>query len=400
MDPEVYQVIYSYATSGAVPLGFLRRKYSGDPALALLNFKRKASRYRVQGSQLVNKDGHVVVKADEVDRILSELYKDIAGGRDKLLYELKRRTLSISKRKVEAWLKSNEAHQRELPLRNMKRVSRPIKSGAPHERWQFDITELPKDLEPRLPLRIRDNDTEGEKIYLFTLVDHFSRYTWLWVEVSSKADVIAEHMLEVIGEHGIPSVLQSDNGSNIRSAVTRVNEYLEEQSYGPMKHILSSPYSSRSQGMVELANRKSKQLISHYVMAYPREDLDTILQRVMKAMNTSYNSTLRMAPDEALSRRKDEAKTNIDKRYNKIMKSIDVLTPGTRVRYALKTLDPSRRSAISKGVRVGEQNWSEVCIIDRVVDGLYILESTETKELVEISEGRPKLFKRYDLAVM
>ena len=72
-----------------------------------------------------------------------------------------------------------------------------IESEYPRQRYQIDMVELHQSLGPK---------------YILTLVDHFSKFGYVWKMGSKAAGGVIEKLKEFFKEHGKPEILQSDNG--------------------------------------------------------------------------------------------------------------------------------------------------------------------------------------------
>lgn len=81
------------------------------------------------------------------------------------------------------------------------------------------------------------------------VVDYFSKFVEIaHLNNNSTASNVIRHLKSIFSRHGIPYSLQSDNGPPFSS-----NEFAAFTAQWQIEHITSSPYHSRSNGMVEKA---------------------------------------------------------------------------------------------------------------------------------------------------
>ncbi len=106
------------------------------------------------------------------------------------------------------------------------------------KRWGVDIVEL-------LPI-IR----EGNR-YIVVAMDYFSRWPEARSLKTANADMVATFLYEeIICRFGAPRILQSDRRTHF------VNELIQRLTKRfKVKHSLSSPYHSQSNGLVERFNK-------------------------------------------------------------------------------------------------------------------------------------------------
>ena len=72
-----------------------------------------------------------------------------------------------------------------------------LKVGAPGHRFQVDLFSMP-------PI-----DFNGQRYrYVMTMVDAFSRYTWVRPLTSKRSAEVGGHLESIFEEHGYPRVLQ------------------------------------------------------------------------------------------------------------------------------------------------------------------------------------------------
>ena len=75
---------------------------------------------------------------------------------------------------------------------------------------------------------------EGKFNYILTVIDSFSKYTWIYPQVS-KHDELIRDKLSFIFMIGHPDILHTDNGKELKN----VDNFLDN--WG-IKHGLGAPY--------------------------------------------------------------------------------------------------------------------------------------------------------------
>lgn len=131
--------------------------------------------------------------------------------------------------------------------------------------------------------------------YIFTFVDHFSRWAIAIPSFKNNAASFSQVLLnEVVAKYGTPRVLISDAGSEfVNSVLNAVYRMLKT------RRIVSSPYHPQSNGLVERMNGTLKQVINTLTHAN-KDDWAYMLPFVAHAINTSHSEFLDMTPWEVV----------------------------------------------------------------------------------------------------
>lgn len=85
--------------------------------------------------------------------------------------------------------------------------------------------------------------------YIMSVIDVFSRFVFLRPLESKESSEVAENLLDIYNEHGAPTILQSDQGTEFKGTVKKVCERLN------VIIIKSSAYSPQTQGKDERSHR-------------------------------------------------------------------------------------------------------------------------------------------------
>lgn len=95
----------------------------------------------------------------------------------------------------------------------------------------------------------------NNKKYLI-VVDYFSKYPEIVLLNSSNSSSVITHLKSIFARHGIPNIVISDNGPPFNSK--ELSDFMREWY---IQHITSSPYHSRSNGLVERSIRTIKDIL-------------------------------------------------------------------------------------------------------------------------------------------
>jgi len=144
-----------------------------------------------------------------------------------------------------------------------------------------------------------------------TAIDVFSKFAWI-VALKTKTDEdTAEGLKQILGS--VPadkkaSIVQSDNGGEFKGEVTTL---LEERG---IKQIFSSPYNPRSQGHIELYNKKFKSLLKRYFEQEKTKDWVDAIPSLLKNYNATEHSVTKRKPAELITETSEEKKTDAEKK--------------------------------------------------------------------------------------
>ena len=175
-----------------------------------------------------------------------------------------------------------------------------INKGKPHKRQPlrkypvpdkpFDVVSC--DLVGPLPI------TGSGNRYIVVVVDFLTRYCSVKAIPNKTADMVAQALWTVFCEHGTPSTLYSDSGTEFRNAVLK--EMLKN--FG-VTHVKVAVYHPSSNGLVE---RKNASIISALRCFQNLEDWDKMLPTAQLAVNAGYCRSLGDSPFFCLKGRDPE----------------------------------------------------------------------------------------------
>src|SRR5207248_3963614 len=153
----------------------------------------------------------------------------------------------------------------------------PIKVGKPIERIGIDFVG---------PLEQTKN---GNK-YILVVTDYLTK----WPEAIAMKDATAENVVEfiykgIICTHGCPKVILSDRGTHFRNKlVDGLCEKFE------IKHKLSAPYHSQTNGLVERFNRTLCESLAK--VSEKENQWDKHIEQVLFAYRTTKHTTTKRTP--------------------------------------------------------------------------------------------------------
>ena len=186
---------------------------------------------------------------DEVFDILHETHSSIGhGGRNRMVYDLKKKYVNITQEVVMLYLRLCIPCQKKASNKKKGIVTKPIISNDFNSRAQVDLIDM------------QSQEYEGFR-YIMVYQDHLTKYIDLKPLKFKRAEEIAENLLEIYTSFGAPVILQSDNGREF------VNEIIENLhvAWPHVRIVHGKPRHKESQGSVERANRDVEEMLSAYM---------------------------------------------------------------------------------------------------------------------------------------
>ena len=133
--------------------------------------------------------------------------------------------------------------------------------------------------------------------YVFVLVDLYSRFFKISITKNLSAEKITQIMWKMFITHGLPNLVQTDNGSPFQSQY--FSNFMKENG---INHRRVSPYWSPAQGQVERENRSILKRIK--IAQTEKRDWKTELDHYLLMHRSTPHSVTGVSPAEALYRRK------------------------------------------------------------------------------------------------
>ena len=213
---------------------------------------------------------------------LYDLYynKHYTFGRDKLWRIANAHDLAVSQTQVMAWLKKQETWQL-FQRRKPPRIVRSTITRAPRRVMGVDLADV---------MLISWDGVQ----YLLTAIDLFSKKAWVRPLPNKKAETVARAMDDILTESGGTAGVRSDQGAEFVNPAFRA--VLAKHG---VKQILSLPGKPQSNGQVERLNGILKAMIKQTMRASDDRDWPSYLPELVSAYNNSYQTTIKMTPNEA-----------------------------------------------------------------------------------------------------
>lgn len=172
-------------------------------------------------------------------------------------------------------------------LFNKKKTGRPegflhpiTKLFTPFEMMHIDhLRPFPKSLKGNL--------------YIFTVIDAFTKFTVLRVVKSTKAKIVMQHLEEIFSTYGTPKVLISDQGSSF--TCKKFKDLCKKHT---IRHVLSAVATPRANGQVERLNRTI--LGALLTSTLEEQRWDDNVSTVQFAINNVPSKTTNRTPNEFL----------------------------------------------------------------------------------------------------
>ena len=189
----------------------------------------------------------------------------------------------------------------------------------PRQRYIMDITELPIELK-----------SITKYIYLFNIIDHFSKFGMSFLIENKKASTIFNLLKLALECNGFPYEIGSDMGKEFCNEL--IENYLNSKN---IKYIHGMPYNPHSQGVVERFHKTIKDgLYCRYNDNPENFDIKQSLDFIIKKYNNHIHSSTKFTPNEVfyskdeelfkkvLENIKDSFKKNLENKILNIVRSV------------------------------------------------------------------------------
>ena len=262
-DSNVYNEVYRYLNDNLPPTRFDTQKNKKG----LENWKKKKSKkYELKkvsfnpftSSRLClkreNGQNIVIPFQDEIQKIIQDHHTGFSKNNNK--HYGKDITLGNIRKSGLYWARMGEnvsefirkcsicLDKKFEPAIKEKKV---ILSNKPLERIQGDLIELQAE---------HVKACKNQYKYIFSCVDHFSKFKWCYLINDKKATTIINCLENVFLTYGKPSIFQSDNGGEFKNK--ELHDFL---TLNKVKFIHSSVRNPQAQGLVERHNRELKDFL-------------------------------------------------------------------------------------------------------------------------------------------
>lgn len=215
----------------------------------------------------------LVARPSEIDKILKQAYTSLEEsgmtGYIKMYYHLLtvKNVLGITQTTIQKFLETNNYHRLAMIMSKDSTISKPFHPEYPLQRFQVDITYfyLPhknrKKKESFTTEELWLRQENSYKLSIMTVVDIFSRFTWLKLLPDEKTTTLCDKLQDIFKDGNIPEILQTDNGPGF--IASEFDTFL--RTFG-IRLSLSSPYQPTSNGFVEQKHFTIKSRLYAYFM--------------------------------------------------------------------------------------------------------------------------------------
>ncbi|XP_060873867.1 KRAB-A domain-containing protein 2-like [Metopolophium dirhodum] len=231
-----------------------------------------------------NSDIIFYVHDEELYDILLNIHLSIGhGGRDRMMYELKKKYKNITQSNVKIFLNLCESCVKKQKSEKKGIVTNPMIFSELNSRCQLDLIDY-------------QSQADGEYKFVLVYQDHLTKFCILKPLKSERAEEVAYCLIDIFTVFGAPSVLQSDNGREFRNqTIDSLKEMWPELSI-----IHGKPRHSQSQGSVERANQDIENMIITWMKDNNTTKWSEGLRFIQFMKNKAFHRGIGRSPYEAM----------------------------------------------------------------------------------------------------
>jgi hypothetical protein len=234
-------------------------------------------------------------------------------GRDSTFEKLTASFYNLTRAEVEMLIRETEVYQVSSKTKNPEKVTNPLMTSRPMEHLQMDLVDFHQY-----------KGTNNQYTFLLVVVDCFSKFLWAFPLKKKEAPEVLSKLRALFMTEGIPTILQSDNGTEFVSDASRA--YYERCG---IIFRTGRAYKPSSQGQVERTNRTLKSAIYHDILATDNYDWVTNLDLRVFAYNTLTQTSAGRTPFEIHRGRKMTWMSDgNDRTSNNVNSLISLVTEG------------------------------------------------------------------------
>jgi len=183
----------------------------------------------------------------------------------------------ITKDEVRRYLFQQPAYQKIQPIPKLRQEKKTVVIGR-NIKWQMDL----------ITMSSYSSNNDGYH-YLFTIIDVFSKYAFVF-PIQTKEAMEVANILEILFENGIkPKILLSDNGSEFKNAIVK-HTCQRYQVY----QITNFPYTPL--GIIERFNKTIKNKLFAFMNIAKTMRYIDVLQLLVQNYNHTIHSTIKQKP--------------------------------------------------------------------------------------------------------
>ena len=209
----------------------------------------------------------------------------------------------------------------------------------------MDLTELPIDIK-----------TKSKYVYLFNIIDHFSKFGMSYLLENKEANNIFKNLKNALECNGYPEELGADNGKEFKNKL--IEDYLKDKN---IKYIHGNPYNPHSQGVVERFHKTIKDALYSLFADNPETfNINESLDIVIKKYNNHIHTTTKFTPNEILYFKDEEL-------YNQVLENIKKSFKYIGTEY--KNFNEKEKCLLNKKFKIkkrGDNKKTGVLIYDKI----------------------------------
>jgi len=246
----------------------------------LKRFLQKYDGFKMDDNVMYYENELIVVKPSLKQQVIKNTYESDLGFHTGVytLYKLLQKFyIGITMDDVKYFLESATVKKLSNPINH--RTNKPIVAEYKHELWGIDLIDM--------------NRLQGQNKgfrYILTIVDTFTRFTWLFATKTKTSGAIKAHLVGMINEYS-PDAILSDHGKEFENKSLKAfykKEGVEE------RHGMS--YIGQSNGIVEAKNKQVRNVIRRLFIENENNNWIDHLQTVAGLLNNMYSSTTKQIP--------------------------------------------------------------------------------------------------------
>ena len=272
-------------------------------------FRKKIPRlyYRplIEGTTNDYRIDNMILYPDEKEEALKELFDDLATGAGigiKAFYaQVSQYYLGFTRLETSLFLKKQGSYNISRPF--TKTVNRPVIAKKANERWSIDLIEMARyHFKPNINqnfnsefIRNMNKENEGGKYTrILTCVDFFSKKVWTRALETGTAAETKKALNNIMYEAKTkPRIIMTDNGTEFVGA--EFKKYLNDLK---ITQILTKPYASTSNGLIERVNRMVRSKIRDGFVRHNNLEWVKYLPEYTENINNQKPSRSKYTPNE------------------------------------------------------------------------------------------------------
>ena len=174
--------------------------------------------------------------------------------------------LNITRVEVQDCLRKQGDYSISRPYNKVK-YNKPVLAKKPNERWGLDTMKMARysistnedDADKPFQKNLQKMNREGTMTNILSVIDYFSKKVWARAMKTGTSKETAEAFEDILRQaKTIPRVLHHDDGPEFEKDFQELIDNINKDQIADKKHqvktILTKPYSSTSNGLVERAN--------------------------------------------------------------------------------------------------------------------------------------------------